>query len=43
MLSLPEVAPGLYVFNRDEEYVNLHMELIEGKRLDNLLGNGLTC
>jgi tRNA A-37 threonylcarbamoyl transferase component Bud32 len=34
MLSLPKVAPELYVVNRDEEDVNLHMELIEGHRLD---------
>lgn len=34
MLSLPKVAPELYVVSRDGEDVILHMELIEGKRLD---------
>lgn len=34
MRSLPKVAPKLYVVSRDGEDVNLHMELIEGKRLD---------
>ena len=34
MLCLHKVAPELFVVNRDGEYVILHMELIEGKRLD---------
>lgn len=34
MVSLPNIAPEIYVADRDGEYVNLHMELIEGKKLD---------
>lgn len=34
MLSLHKVAPELYVANRGGDYVDLHMELIEGPRLD---------
>ena len=34
MLTLYKIAPELYVANRDGEYVNLHMELIKGTRLD---------
>lgn len=34
MIALDKIAPKLYVANRDGEYVNLHMELIKGTRLD---------
>lgn len=34
MLTLDKIAPEIYVANKDEDNVSLHMELIEGKRLD---------
>ena len=39
MLVLDKIAPELYVANRDGEYVNLHMELIKGTRLDIVANN----
>jgi tRNA A-37 threonylcarbamoyl transferase component Bud32 len=39
MLVLDKIAPKLYVANRDGEYVNLHMELIKGTRLDIVANN----